>query len=103
MKPINLILALSAMLALSGCVTPYQPDGLLGGYSDIQLAPDVFRVIVHGDNITTTERTEDFALLRASELTLQHGFSYFAIINEQNDASVHSVTEPGHADTLPLP
>ncbi len=99
MKFTKLIAVLSALVVLSGCETPYQPNGLLGGYSDTELAPDLYRVVIRGDDIATFERIQDFALLRASELTLRHGFSYFAIINERNATSVSSVTIPGHADT----
>jgi hypothetical protein len=98
-RQIQTIAIVGSLLILSGCETPYQPNGLLGGYSDTELAPDLYRVNIRGDDIATFERIQDFALLRASELTLQHGFSYFAIINERNAVSVSSVTTPGRADT----
>ncbi len=98
-QQIQTIAIVGSLLVLSGCETPYQPNGLLGGYSDTELAPDLYQIIVRGDDIATMERVQDFALLRASELTIQHGFSYFAIVNQSNATSVSSVTTPGHADT----
>jgi len=99
MKTTNFILALGAVLVLSGCATGYQSTGLTGGYSDTQLAPDVYRVVFRGNGYTAPERAQDFALLRASELTLQRGFTCFAIIDERHSTSPSSFTTPGHADT----
>jgi len=70
-----------------------------GGYTDTLLAPDVFRVVFRGNGYTSAERAQDFALLRASELSIQQGFTCFAIIDEQNSTSISSFTTPGHADT----
>ncbi len=47
-------------------------------------APDTFRVVFRGNEFTTGERTQDFSLLRAAELTLEHGFSQFAVLNESH-------------------
>ena len=70
MKTTNLIPALSLALVLSGCATAYQSNSLTGGYTDTQLAPDVFRVSFSGNAFTSNDRVQDFALLRAAELTL---------------------------------
>jgi hypothetical protein len=90
----------SALLCfLTGCATPYCSEGLMGGYSDTQLAPDVFRVVFRGNGNTPAERAQDFALLRASVLTLRHGFTCFAIVDERNSATISSFTTPGYANT----
>jgi hypothetical protein len=70
-------------LALGGCATAYQPTGLEGGYEETQLAPDVYRVSFRGNAVTEPERAQDFALLRAAELTLQNGYTHFAVSSEQ--------------------
>lgn len=98
MKPRTNILACLAFL-LVGCATDYQSSGLTGGYSDTQLAPDVFRISFQGNGYTSPERTQDFALLRAADLTLSHGFNYFGIINEAQGGNVSSFTTPGQAYT----
>src|SRR6516162_3632315 len=33
---------------LASCATPYQPVSALGGYREIQLAPDIYRVMFFG-------------------------------------------------------
>ena len=97
--PKILLAGLVAILLLAGCATPYHSTGFTGGYSDTQLAPDVFRIVFRGNGYTSTERAQDFALLRASELTLQNGFICFAVIDEQESTSTSSYTTPGRADT----
>jgi hypothetical protein len=84
---------------VNGCATAYQPQGLGGGFSDTQLAPDVFRVIFRGNGYTAADRAQDFALLRAADLCKQHGFAYFAIINENESVVEQQVNTPGYSQT----
>src|ERR1041385_738680 len=99
MKTTNLILSLSIVLAATGCATSYQANGFSSGYSETRFAPDIFRVVFKGNGYTSAERAQDFALLRASELALQGGFTCFAIIDERNSSTTSTITTPGHATT----
>jgi len=83
-----------------GCATSYQSTGFTGGYSDTELAPDIFRVVFRGNAYTAAERVQDFALLRASELTLQQGSAYFALIDESNTVTPFNINTPGQAQTI---
>jgi hypothetical protein len=84
---------------LSGCATPYQSQSLTGGYSETQIAPDVYRVQFAGNAYTSWERSQDFAMLRAADLTVNSGFNYFAILDETAYSSVSSITTPGQSNT----
>jgi len=84
---------------LFGCATPYSSTGFAGGYSETQLAPDAFRITFSGNGFTSPERTQDFALLRAADLTLSHGFHYFAIVAGGSGGSTSSITLPGSSYT----
>jgi hypothetical protein len=95
----KIILSVAIALMLAGCATSYQSKGLMGGYSETQIAPDVFRVSFGGNGYTSGERAQDFTLLRAAELTLQHGFRYFVIVDEKNTTKVSISTTPGYAYT----
>ncbi len=98
----KLLLVLSIALiagALAGCATGYSSTNFTGGYSDTQLAPDVFRVKFNGNGYTSQERAQDFALLRAADLTLAHGFTRFAVINESDQTVQESYTTPGTINT----
>jgi len=84
---------------LSGCATSYQQKGFTGGYSETQLAPDVFRVNFQGNGYTSSERAQDFALLRAAELGLEKGFKYFALLDESSSSKLSTFTTSGSAYT----
>jgi hypothetical protein len=59
----------------------------------------VFRINFTGNAYTSAERAQDFALLRAADLTLQHGFKCFAVVDETASTQVSSFTTPGTATT----
>lgn len=77
----SIILGIAALLA--SC-TSYQPMGITGGYKDAQLDENVFSVYFAGNGYTSRERAQDFALLRAAELTLTHGHTYFVILESDS-------------------
>lgn len=84
---------------LAGCATPYQHQGLRGGFSDNELAPDSFFVAFYGNAYTSAERAHDFVLLRACDLTLQNGYAYFAVVRKGDFTQTAAYTTPGHIDT----
>lgn len=98
---INLCAIFLAILTtfFTGCATSYQSGGFTGGYTETQLAPDVFRVVFKGNGYTSPERAQDFSMLRAAELALQTGFTHLAVINERNSTTTHSFTTDGEAKT----
>lgn len=99
MKTLAQILILAVAACLSGCATSYQRRSFTGGYTETQLAPDVFRVAFGGNGYTSQERAQDFAMLRAAELALQHGFTHLAVVDQRSSMTAHSSTTPGHATT----
>lgn len=97
---LSLCLALlSVAVVCPGCATPYQPVGFTGGFSETQLAPDVFRIAFAGNGYTSGERAQDFAMLRAADLCVEHGFKCFAIVDESSSTRVSTFTTPGSAQT----
>ena len=86
-------------VVLAGCATKYQSAGLAGGFSETQLAPNVFRITFNGNGYTASERASDFALLRSAHLTLKGGYSYFVIVDERADTSTLVYTTPLQATT----
>ena len=100
MRQILLLLVSGFLLwFLSGCATSYQQKGFTGGYSETQLAPDVFRVNFAGNGYTSSDRAQDFALLRAAELSLERGFRYFALLDESSSNELSTFTTTGSAYT----
>jgi len=77
--------AFLVVITVSGCAaTPYQQRGATGGFSETQLAENVFEVRFRGNGYTSSERASDFALLRSAELTLEKGFRYFITDDNEN-------------------
>ena len=76
----------SGAFLLAACATqygPYQPSQ--GGYSEIQVSPEIYRIRVDGrwwkfgDPMGFGSREHDLALLRSAELALEKGARYFVI------------------------
>lgn len=94
-------------LAFGGCVsaTKYQAAGADGGYSELQLAPDMYRIAFQGNIYTSQEQVADMALLRAADLTLAQGASYFVVVNQLRESrsfpngpqAVHPYSSYGYA------
>ena len=99
MKDALRFFVITLVVCYSGCATSYHTTSYTGGFSETQLAPEVFRVFFRGNGYTSGERAQDFALLRAADLTLQHGFTHFAIVDENNSTTTQSFTTPGQAYT----
>lgn len=90
--------ALSAGLAACATPTPYQPNvkgqNASGGYSEIRVEPNRFRVNFAGNSLTTRETVEGYLLFRAAELTVQNGYDWFAVVDRDTDKQSRTYVEP---------
>ncbi|EJG0889455.1 hypothetical protein HJ078_22605 [Vibrio parahaemolyticus] len=93
------IIALAIVVALSGCATAYQPQGLSGGFSSTQLDNNVFAITFKGNAFTSRETANDFALLRSAEISLENGCKYFVILDGQQYSQTGSFTTPTYVTT----
>jgi hypothetical protein len=95
-----LLLAVPVLGGLAACesATPYQPNvhgqATSGGYSEIRIEPDRWRVNFAGNGMTSRETVEGYLLFRAAELTLQNGGDWFAIVDRNTDSKSHSYVQP---------
>ena len=94
-----ILLGTGILCLLTACATPYASNGLLGGYSDTALAPDIYRISFQGNGYTSPERTQDFAILHAADTALSHGYKYFGIINQTEGGRSGVINTPGQAYT----
>ena len=69
--------------------------GFSGGYSDLKLDENTFRISFRGNGYTSSERVEIFALYRCAEVTSQQGFDYFVIVQEGTQTSQFQYNTPG--------
>lgn len=80
MKAVVVILLVA--VSLSGCATPYQPSGVTGGFSVLQIKDEVWRVRFGGNGFTTRETAQTYWLYRAAELTLEKGYEGFELLSQ---------------------
>ena len=95
----SIIVAAICILGFSGCATDYKARSLLGGFSETQFAENVFEVQFEGNEFTTMERATDFALLRSAEISLQHGYPYFAILDTSQCFDTSTYITPPTSNT----
>ena len=95
-RPFLVLAAAGALLGgLSACATatPYQPlnpaDVSAGGYHDVKLDSDHWRVSFSGNTVTSRETVERDLLYRAAELTAAQGFDWF----QQSDTHTNRTAE----------
>lgn len=92
------ILVLGAGLAACATATPYQPNipgqQVSGGFSELRLEPDRFRVSFAGNSLTSRETVEGYLLYRAAELTVQQGYDWFEIVDRRTDRETRTYVEP---------
>lgn len=93
------ILAVAAIVTVTGCATQYQSRGFAGGYSETQLDENVFQVSFSGNGYTSRERAADFTLLRSADLAQQHGFGYFIIISKEDRTGYGTYSTPTTSHT----
>ena len=94
MKTLVTIICLGLTI-LVGCATPYQSKGFRGGYSEVQLDANTFRVNFIGNGNTSRERVDVFLLYRCAELTALRGYDYFILLSEESENRTESYTTPG--------
>lgn len=95
----KMFFAVALMALLAGCATSYQPVGFSGGYSETQLGEDIFQVTFKGNGYTSRDRAADLSFLRAAELTLEHGFRYFVIVDADKSSTFSTYTSPSTSYT----
>jgi hypothetical protein len=99
-KMAALAAVLAALAGLSACATatPYQPNvrgqAVSGGFSEVQIEADRFRVSFAGNSLTSRERVESYLLYRAAELTVQQGNDWFEVVDRQTDRDRRTYYEP---------
>ncbi len=76
------------LLAACATATPYGPAAQGGGYgfSDQQIEQNRFRITFRGNSVTSRETVENALLYRAAELTVQQGYDYFVVVENDTEA-----------------
>lgn len=77
--------ALILAAVLAACATPsaYAPaaNARAPGFSEMRIENDRYRVTYRGTSADAPAKLEDFALLRAAEVTLGAGYDWFQVVS----------------------
>ncbi|KCZ48432.1 CC0125/CC1285 family lipoprotein [Hyphomonas pacifica] len=88
----SLILALCGLMITTACASSpdYRPaltdDGQ--GYSSQVIEANRYRVTYRGDTAQTSAEVQNMALLRAAEVTMEHGGDWFEIVGDETSGDV---------------
>ncbi len=83
-----LLSLLLCSLVVLGCAAPNASRSTV---SHTQLAPDVFRIASRGNGAAAPQRVQDFAFLRAAELTLRSGYTHFTVVTERTGSTAQTI------------
>lgn len=90
----GLFIVATAFLVACASETPYKPAEHRGdyGYTETPLGDNRYRITFEGNSSTPAETVQDYALLRAAELTLSQGYDWFEAVDRNEDKKVRSTT-----------
>lgn len=63
--------------------TSYGPKGFMGGYSETQMGNDMYAVKFQGNGNTRPDKSVDFCMLRSADLTLEKGYKFSLLWNQE--------------------
>ena len=90
----GMIVLSTALLVACATETPYKPAESRGeyGYAETPLGDNRYRITFVGNSSTPAETVQDYALLRAAELTLAQGYDWFETADRNEDKKVRNTT-----------
>jgi hypothetical protein len=77
---------IALVFVATGCVTPYQPTGWAGGYSETEEAEGVYLIRVDGNGFTDADTLLEYAQRRGTELCRHDGFPLMVLLNTRDHA-----------------
>jgi hypothetical protein len=78
----RILMTAAVAVSLASCATPYQPQGVIGGFEVKELRSDVYRVSFQGNGYTSRETVQAYWLYRCAELAIEKGFTGFEILSD---------------------
>jgi SAM-dependent methyltransferase len=86
-NPLDRLLALLLALTTSGCATPYQPHGLRGGFSNVEVRPGLHYVAFDANALLAPSTVLAYWHRRAAEIC--GGTENYAVLSQEELASEH--------------
>ena len=91
-------LAALGLMLVSACAA-YTENGMFGGYREVPLAADTYRISSDGNNLTTRARANAIAFVRAAELAISNGYSRLEVLDYNEWEKTRTVELPGKSKT----
>lgn len=82
----SLVIISAFVFLITGCATGYQPKSWNGGYSDMRLGNDIYKVSFQGNESTDSETVYNYYLRRCADLTTEKGFDYFTFVDQSSSS-----------------
>ena len=95
----SLAVALLLCVSVTACATRYGDMGLLGGVASAPITDDTYRITAQGNGYTDPTTIQDYSLLKAAEVTLAAGKTYFQIMNGADRTQNIEAQTPGTIST----
>ena len=74
---------LGCTLVLTGCIaTPYQPMKSIGGYDDLQVDTNTWRIRTTVNVDSDVSRADNIAMLRAAEIACLNDYTRFDVVEQ---------------------
>jgi len=96
---LGLLIAVAAGFTLTGCVTPYQSMGFLGGVRATKVNANTMRIFSQGNGYTSFFLIDAYARLKAAEVTIAHGYDFFQIIDFNDSSRVQNISFSPYTST----
>ncbi len=82
----TLLFLLVSGLAACATSTLYEPVGSTGyGFAEQKIEEDRYRILFKGNSLTDRETVETYLLYRAAELTVENGYDYFIVVEDETE------------------
>ena len=94
------ILTVLLCLSLAGCATGYHGAGFTGGYLNMKLQDNIFKVTFNGNAYLSMEKARDFVLLRSAEITIENGYKYFVVLQTNGSMKIALYITPAANMTI---
>ena len=96
----KILVLLLTCTVLSGCASTYEAKqgglhGLInGGYTSTKIQDDIYKIAYEGNAATSSDITQNYALLRCAEVALENNYKYFIIVDKQLESKQY-INESG--------
>ena len=100
MRKVRTKISVIIILIISGCSTPYQPKGLLGGYESENIFNNNYRVSFTANQHTKISAVRESLIKRCAEITVKNGFSFFMIYEYSSYIDIISMDRGPELDQL---